>query len=418
MKPNTAILHGPNSVDPTTGSPLPPIAQVSAFAQPSAEQMERVFRSQTPGFVYTRLANPTISVFEQRVAALEGGFGAVACASGMAAIAMALLNLLKTGDEIVATCQLYGGTLNLFHNLEHFGITIRLAPGCRVEDIEPVITEKTRLIFTETISNPGLNVADIAALAEMAHRHNLPLLVDNTSATSVLVQPLKLGADIVIHSSSKYINGSGDAISGVIVDGGRFSWDPARWPVLAPFCQPSKAAFTKRLRQDIWQNFGPCISPQNAYLNVLGIETMSLRVEKACHNALALARTLEQLPGIYAVNYPGLESSSVYNLTKVQMKDGMGGALLTFRAGSKERAFAIINHLKCAFIISNIGDVRTLAIHPASSIFIHSSVEEMERTGVYDDLIRVSVGIEDAEDLVEDFTQAVASLKSPEAKEE
>lgn len=410
MKLNTLLLH-PTQSHFDAGAPLPPIAQTSAFAQPSAEQMEKVFQSQAPGFVYTRLSNPTISAFEQRMAVLEGGLSAMACASGMAAVSMALLNLLQCGDELIATSRLYGGTLSLFHDLEQFGIITKFAESCEISSIEPLITEKTRLIFTEAISNPGLDVAELSALAELAHAHRLPLIVDSTSATPVLIQPLKLGADVVVHSSSKYINGSGNAISGVIVDGGKFVWDEARWPALKGFCRMPKLAYTLRLRQDIWQNFGPCLSPQNAFFNVLGLETIGLRVEQECRNALALAKALEQLDGIYAVNYPGLESSPYYSRTQEQMRHGMGGALLTFRCRTKERAFAIIDGLKYASIISNIGDVRTLVVHPASSIYIHSSREEMERAGVYDDLIRVSVGIEDIDDLIADFTQAIGSLE-------
>ncbi len=408
MKLNTALLHGPWSVDPATGSPLPPIAQVSAFSHPSGEQMERVFQGRAPGFAYTRLGNPTISAFEQRIAALEGGVSATACASGMAAVAMALLNILRAGDEMIATSRLYGGTLNLFHDLENFGITTRFAADGAVENVAPLITEKTRVIFAETISNPGLDVTDIPALAALAHEHDIPLIIDNTTATPVLLRPLSLGADVVVHSSSKYINGSGSAISGVIVDGGHFSWNGERWPVLKNHCKMPKLAYTARLRQDLWQNFGPCLAPQNAYLNVLGLETLGLRVERECQNAAVLARALERCPSLYAVNHPTLASSPSHDLVQRDMAGGMGGAILTFRAGSRARALALLGKLKYAYIVSNIGDVRTLAVHPASSIFIHSDQEEMERAGVYDDLIRVSVGIEDIEDLTEDFTQAAS----------
>jgi O-acetylhomoserine (thiol)-lyase len=407
MKLNTALLHSMDNLDPATGSPLPPVAQVSAFAQPSAQQMERVFRSQAPGYSYTRLANPTIAAFERRINILEGGIGAVACASGMAAVSMALLNILQAGDELIATSRLYGGTLSLFHDLEHLGITTRFSEGCTVADIEPLINDRTRLIFTEAISNPGLDVADIQALADLAHQHNLPLIVDSTTATPVLLHPLSLGADVVVHSSSKYINGSGSAISGIIVDGGRFDWDAQRWPVLSGYCKIPKLAYTTRLRQDIWQHFGPCLSPQNAYLNTLGLETIGLRVERECDNALALAQALQDMPGVYDVNYPGLETRAAYPLVQQQLAQGRAGAILTFRTGSKERAFSIIDNLRCAYIVSNIGDVRTLVVHPASSIYIHSSQEEMERAGVFDDLIRVSVGIEDIEDLISDFAQAI-----------
>ena len=410
MKLNTAILHGPFSVDPATGSPLPPIVQVSAFSQPSGEQMEKVFQGRAPGFAYTRLGNPTISAFEQRIAALEGGMSATACASGMAAVAMALLNILRAGDEIIATSRLYGGTLNLFHDLENLGIVTRFAKNGAAENVAPLVTEKTRLIFAETISNPGLDVTDIPALAALAHAHDLPLIIDNTTATPVLVKPLKLGADIVIHSSSKYLNGSGSAISGVVVDGGRFVWNAERWPALTGYCAMPKMAFTARLRQDLWQNFGPCLAPQNAYLNILGMETLGLRMERECQNAAALAQALRSLPGLRDVNHPSLETSPSHTLVQRDMAGGLGGALLTFRMGSRARALALIGKLKYAYIVSNIGDVRTLVVHPASSIFIHSSKEEKECAGVYDDLIRVSVGIEDIEDLIEDFSQAVQAI--------
>ncbi len=409
MKLNTAILHGPYSVDPATGAPLPPIAQVSAFSHPSGERMEKVFRGQAPGFAYTRLGNPTISAFEQRIAALEGGMAATACASGMAAVSMALLNILRAGDELVATSRLYGGSLSLFHDLEHFGIVTRFAASGSAEDVVPLITERTRLIFAETISNPGLDVTDIPALAALAHAHDIPLIIDNTTATPVLVNPLRLGADVVVHSSSKYINGSGSAISGVIVDGGRFVWDVERWPTLKNYCQMPKMAYTARLRRDLWENFGPCLAPQNAYLNVLGLETIGLRVERECRNAAALAHALESLSGLRAVNHPTLPASPSRPLAERDL-GGLGGAILTFRAGSRERALALIGKLRYAYIVSNIGDVRTLVVHPASSIYIHSDREEMERAGVYDDLIRVSVGIEDIDDLIEDFTQAAQAV--------
>jgi O-acetylhomoserine (thiol)-lyase len=407
MNLNTVLLHGMDDLDPVTGSPLPSIAQVSAFAQPNAQQMERVFRSQAPGYSYTRLANPTISAFERRIAMLEGGMSAVACASGMAAVSMALLNILQSGDELIATSRLYGGTLSLFHDLAHLGITTRFSPNCDPASIRELITPRTKLIFTEAISNPGLDVADIRALADLAHSHDLPLIVDSTTATPVLLQPLSLGADVVVHSSSKYINGSGSAISGVIVDGGHFAWNDQRWPALTGFTKLPKMAYTTRLRQDIWQHFGPCLSPQNAYLNTIGLETIGLRVERECDNALALALALSAESGVYNVNYPALASSPSHHLVQQQLAKGRGGAILTFRAHSKQRAFRIIDNLKYAYIISNIGDVRTLVVHPASSIFIHSSQEEMEQAGVFDDLIRVSVGIEDIDDLIADFKNAI-----------
>ncbi|MBQ9662577.1 MAG: O-acetylhomoserine aminocarboxypropyltransferase/cysteine synthase [Oscillospiraceae bacterium] len=406
MKFNTKVLHGSYRAEFHAGSTLAPVAQVSAFEQSSAEQMEKVFSNQAPGFAYSRLQNPTVLAFERQIAELEEGVAAVACASGMAAVSMALLNILQAGDEIIATSRLYGGTLSLFHDLEKFGIKTRFASRGEPESCKPLITEKTKLVFTEVISNPGLDVADVEGLAELAHANGIPLIVDNTTATPVLFHPLRHGADVAIHSSSKYINGHGSAISGVIVDGGNFLWDGERWPALKDFCGIPKLAYLSRLRNDIWQHFGPCLAPQNAFLNILGLETIGLRVERECSNALALANALSQLRGIHAVNYPGLETSGSYSRTRL-FTGGKAGAILTFRAGSKERAFQIVNHLKYASIVSNIGDVRTLVVHPASSLFIHSGKEERERAGVYDDLIRVSVGIEDIEDLIQDFTEAI-----------
>lgn len=410
MEFNTKVLHGRFHTDPHTGATMIPIAQVSAFTQPSAEQMEKVFSNQMPGFAYSRLQNPTVMAFEQQIAELEGGVAAVACASGMAAVSMALLNVLQAGDEIIATSRLYGGTLSLFHDLEKLGIKTKFAVQGKPEYCKPLITAETKLIFTEVISNPGLDVADVEGLAELAHENGIPLIVDNTTATPVLFRPLQHGADVVIHSSSKYINGHGSAISGVIVGGGNFLWDGKHWPVLKDFCGMPKLAYLSRLRNDLWQHFGPCLAPQNAFLNMLGLETIGLRVERASGNAQALAEALEQLSGIYAVNYPGLKNSSSYPLTKV-FSGGKAGAILTFRTGSKTRAFQIINHLKYASIVSNIGDVRTLVVHPASSLFVHSGKEERERAGVYDDLIRVSVGIENIEDLIQDFTEAIQRVE-------
>jgi len=262
--------------------------------------------------------------------------------------------------------------------------------------------------FGEVISNPALQVVDIAALAEFVHGKNLPLFVDSTTATPYLVNPLKLGADVVIHSSSKYINGSGDAVSGVIVDGGSFRWDAARYPGLAEYQKFGRFAYLSKLRNGLWQELGGCLAPMNAYLNVVGLETLGLRMERICSNAHALAAALSGLDGV-TVNYPTLPDAQSYDLAQRQF-GGKGGGILTLRAGSKERAYALINHLKYARIASNIGDVRTLVIHPASTIYLHSTPEAMHAAGVFEDTIRVSVGIEAAADLIADFTDAVKSL--------
>ncbi|MDR1730905.1 MAG: PLP-dependent transferase [Synergistaceae bacterium] len=408
MKFNTLLLHGCKDAFDGTGATLPPIYQNSAFDHESAEVLQRVFDNRAPGFAYTRIGNPTVDAFERRIAFLEGGRGAVACASGVAAISMTLLALLRSGDEIISGSALFGGTLDLLDDFAHFDIRARFVEEMSAEAVEAQVTENTKVIFAELIGNPGLNVINIRELSEVAGRHGVPLVIDSTTATPALIRPLEHGADVVVHSSSKYINGNGSAIGGVIVDGGKFSWDFDRFPVLQKYRKMGKLALTARLRQDIWRNFGPCMSPQNAWLNCLGLETLGLRMERLCHNARVLAESLRHNPNIICVNYPGLEGSPYKSNIDAQMKNGQGGALLTLRAGSRERAFKLIDGLKFARIATNVGDVRTLVIHPESTIYAHSTEEQKRAAGVYDDLIRVSVGLEDTEDLIADFAQASA----------
>lgn len=399
---NTLLLHGKNVIPYENGATLPAITQSNAYQYRTIEELEAVFQHKAPGFAYSRIGNPTVSAFAQRVNELEGGIGATAVASGMAAITLTLLTILTPGDEIIATDNLYGGTIDLFGDLERLGIHTRFVSALDPERIEPLIHDRTRAIFGEVISNPALQITDIPAAADVAHRHGLPLILDSTTATPFLVRPLSLGADIVIHSSSKYITGSGDAISGIIVDGGHFSWDFARYPALRGFEYAGKFAFLLRLQTDILENFGACLAPANAFLNVVGLETLGLRMERICTNAAALAESLNRLPGI-EVNHPTLRHQE---LCDRQLR-GLGGGILTFRAGSGEAARTVINRLNYACIASNIGDVRTLVIHPASTIFMKNSPEQCQAAGVFEDTIRVSVGIEDAQDLIGDFTAAV-----------
>lgn len=400
---NTTLLHDAPGGDRHTGATLTPVYQVSAFAYDSAEKLEQVFGGRAPGFAYTRIGNPTVDAFEKRMAALEGGVGAVACSSGMAAVTMTLLTMLRSGDEIIAGSGLFGGTIDLFGDLEALGITVRYAETVDPQTVESLITDRTRAVFAELISNPKLSVVDVEAVSKTCQEHGLPLIIDSTTATPYLVQPLKLGADIVVHSGSKYINGGGNSLSGVIVDGGTFRFDPERYPGFAEYKKFGSRAFLAKLRNGIWRNSGACLSPFNAYLNQVGIETLGLRMERLCSNALALAKALREL-GL-EVRYPGLPDDPDFPLVERQL-GGKGGAILTVRAGSRERAFRLINSLKYALIATNIGDVRTLVIHPASTIYLHSTKEQMESAGVFDDTIRISIGIEDPEDLIDDFRQA------------
>lgn len=406
---NTTLLHGVEDNNPF-GTTQVPIYQSSAFRHENAEDLEAVFTNRKNAFSYTRINNPTVEAFEKRVTKLEHGMASVACASGMAALFNAFMNILVEGDEIVAAAGLYGGTVELFDELKPFGITTFYVKGNTPDDYEKLITEKTRLIFAETIGNPKLDVTDIQAVADMAHKHKLPFIVDNTVATPYLVCSIDLGADIVVNSSSKYINGNSDAISGVLTDSGRFKWDE-RYPGLSQYKKFGPYAYVAKLRNGLFRNTGACLSPQNAFLNMLGMETLGLRMQKQCDNALALAKFLKELDGEITVNYPGLTDNSYHELAKKQFKNGYG-AIVTIRTGSKERAFRIINALKIPYILSNIGDTKTLVIHPASTIAVHLSEEEKIQSGVYDDLIRISVGIEDIEDLQKDFKNAIGGLKN------
>ena len=284
----------------------------------------------------------------------------------MSAVTLSLLNILQAGDEVIAGSALFGGTLDLLHDLEAFGIKVHFIPRVEKALIEPFLTDKTRAVFGEIVGNPALNVMDVRETADFLHGKGVPLIVDSTTSTPYLLNPIQYGADVVVHSTSKYINGSGDAISGIIIDSGNFSWSPERYPGMKEYKKYGKFAYLVKLRNGIWRNMGGCLAPM-------------------------------------------LESSPYHELAEKQLS-GKGGAILTIRAGSKERAYKLINHLKYVKIATNIGDVRTLVIHPASTIYIHSTPEAMEEAGVYDDTIRISVGIEDIKDLIKDFTEAVESL--------
>ncbi|MGN1415339.1 MAG: O-acetylhomoserine aminocarboxypropyltransferase/cysteine synthase family protein [Oscillospiraceae bacterium] len=407
MKFNTSLLHGTADELPF-GSTLTPIYQVSAFSHESAEQLEKVFNNKAPGFAYTRISNPTVDSFEKKLAALEKGIGAVACSSGMAAVTMSLLNILEAGDEIIAGAGLFGGTIDLFGDLEAFGITTKFVRHVTAEEIAPLITDKTKAIFGEIIGNPGLDVVDIKSVSDLAHSKGIPFIADCTTATPYLINASDFGADIIVHSSSKYINGSGDAISGIIVDSGKFSWDFDRYKGLSPYKKYGKFAYLAKLRNGIWRNMGSCLAPMNAFLNSIGLETLGLRMERLCRNALKLAEFFET-DGRVTVNYPALKSNPYYELVQKQF-GGKGGAILTIRAGSKERAFKLINSLKYATNATNIGDVRTLVIHPASTIYTHSTEEQKLHAGVYEDTIRISIGIEDIDDLISDFKNGIDNL--------
>lgn len=405
MRFNTELLHSEKMGDEVTGATLTPVYQSSAFYQTSAEQHEKLFHNKANGFSYTRINNPTIAAFENRMTKLEHGIASIACSSGMAAITNALLNIVRTGEEIIASTSLYGGSIDVFHDFEAFGIQTKFVDIADDKAVEAAITDKTRVIFAETIGNPKLDVVDIAHLAELAHAHGLPLVMDNTVATAYLVRPIELGADVVVNSTSKYINGNSNAISGVITDSGKFKWDKTKYPGMAEYTKFGPFAYTAKLRNGLFRNTGACMAPQTAFYNLIGMETLGLRMERACDNAKKLAEFLDSYEDIM-VNYPGIPSSPWHEVADRVLERGYG-AILTIRVGSKERAFQMMNRLKIPKIVSNIGDTKTLIIHPESTLNAHSTEQEKEAAGVFDDLIRISVGIEDVEDLIEDFRSAM-----------
>ena len=412
MHLDTALLHAGPTDPLKPDSTTPPIYQTSAYSYKDSEQHAKVCQGKAPGFVYTRLGNPTIAAFEQRMTLLEGGVAAVATASGMAATFDAIANIARAGDHMVAAATLYGGTTELFENLRDFGVETDYVPVCTVAELERAVTPQTRVIFAETLSNPKLEVLDIEAVAAFAHERGIAFIVDNTVASPYLCRPLDLGADLVVESSSKYINGHGNAISGVVIDSGRGPWrDPAhadKYPAFAKWVKKfGPMAFVAKMRAGIFHNAGACLSPQNAFLNCMGLETLSVRMERACANAAALARFFAESGLVDEVRYPGLPDDPGHEVAARQFGGRGFGAMVAIRVGSEERAFQVIDRLKYPLRVSNIGDTKTLVCHPSSTIFCEIGEEEQRAAGVMPDSIRISVGIEDAGDLVADFKQAL-----------
>ncbi len=407
MKFNTKLLHGYSGKKDCYGATQVPIYQNSSFSYDMAEDLEKVFEGKSFGYLYSRISNPTVQDIEIRLASLENGIGAIFCSSGMAAVSMALMNILQSGDHLICGSGLFGGTYSLLQDLEAFGITTSYLQKGTEEEFLSLVTDRTRAVFIETIENPKLKVYDIQLMAKWVHKQGIPLIVDNTLISPYLFCPIEEGADIVVHSTTKHLNGSGTAIGGVVIDSGNFTWDEKCYPWVKYFGKFGKFSYLAKLRKGLFKDIGVCNAPMNAYLTSVGIETLGLRMERECENALALARFLDENDAVYDVNYPGLLNNSFYEVAKKQF-GGKFGTMLTFRVGSKEKAFRIINRLKLVFNQANLGDVRTLIIHPESTIYQDCTEEEKRRMGVYEDLIRVSVGIEDFEDIVLDFSQALA----------
>lgn len=411
MHIDTTLLHGANDPEEQTGATSFPLYQSTSFAYESAEKLEAVFAGRAPGYVYSRINNPTLDRFERRMTALEDGLAAVSCASGMAAVSTTALALAGAGDEIVCGSSIFGGTFSLFsHTLVRYGITTRFVETTDVDAYRAAVTDRTRLIFVETIGNPKLDVPNIAALSAVAREVGVVLVVDNTVTTPILCRPKELGADLVVHSTSKFINGHGTAVGGIIIDSGTFDWSGARYAHLKPFYERAREfAFVSSLRNRIQRDLGCCFAPFNAFLMSIGMESLAVRMERHCDTAVRVASFLQADGRVASVCYPGLVNHPDHATARDQF-NGTYGALLTLRLGTRERGFAFINALQRARNLPNLGDARTLVVHPASTFCRDASDAEREMMGVTEDLVRLSVGIEHPDDVLADIDQALATL--------
>ncbi len=421
----TLSLHaGQETADSATGARAVPIYQTSSFVFDSPEHAANLFGLKQFGNIYTRIMNPTQDAFERRIAALEAGVGALATASGQSAETLAILNIAEAGDEIVSSASLYGGTYNLFHyTLPKLGIKVRFADSRNPENLRGVINDRTKAIFAETVGNPRLDTLDIRAVADIAHEHGLPLIVDNTLPTPYLVQPLKHGADIVIHSATKFIGGHGTSIGGVIVDSGNFDWAASgRFPSLT---EPDPSyhglryvealgplAYIIKARVQLLRDIGPAASPFNSWLFLQGLETLPLRMERHSQNALRIAEFLEGHSAVNWVSYPGLKSHPQHELAKKYHTHGYGAILGFGIKGGLEAGKQLIRHIELFSHLANVGDAKSLIIHPASTTHSQLTPDEQFETGVTPDFIRLSVGLETVEDLIEDLDQALKAAVS------
>jgi len=428
LRYETLQIHAGQEPAPGTNARAVPIYQTTSYTFDDAEHGARLFALQQFGNIYTRIMNPTTDVFEKRIAALEGGVAAVAVSSGQAAQFLALTTIVGAGDNIVATSRLYGGTYNQFKvALPRLGVDCRLVDGDDVELFQKAIDEKTKALYVESIGNPAFNIPDLEALAKLAHSHKIPLIVDNTcGAAGYLVRPIDYGADIVVASATKWIGGHGTSIGGVIVDSGKFDWASGKFPT---FTEPSPGyhglvfndvfgakgpfgniQYAIRTRVEGLRDFGPALSPFNSFLFLQGLETLSLRVQRHVDNALGLARWLEKHPKVGWVSYPGLESHPYHGRAKKFVKNGFGAVLTFGIKGGLDAGKAFINNVKLASHLANLGDAKTLVIHPASTTHQQLSADEQKAAGVTPDQVRVSVGIEHLEDIKEDFNEAFSHV--------
>jgi O-acetylhomoserine (thiol)-lyase len=416
---DTLQVHAGQTPDPATGSRAVPIYQTTSYVFNDTDHAARLFALEEAGNIYTRIMNPTTDVFEKRMAALEKGIGAVAVASGSAAVMYSILNIASSGDEIVSASTLYGGTFNLFSStFSKLGIKVVFVDPDDPENFRKAITGKTKALYIETIGNPGINIIDIEAVANIAHEYGIPLIVDNTFGTPYLIRPIEYGADVVVHSATKFIGGHGTSIGGVIIDSGNFDWEASgKFPGLT---QPDPdyhglvytkafgaAAYIAKVRTQWLRDTGACISPFNSFLLLLGLETLSLRVEKHVANTRRIVEYLNEHPAVSWVNYPNLEDNKYYSLAQKYFPKGAGSIFTFGIKGDIEACKRFINEVEIFSHLANVADAKSLVIHPASTTHAQLSEEEQRIAGVTPDMIRISVGIEDADDLIDDLDQAL-----------
>lgn len=416
----TLGVHGGLSPDPQTGAVALPIYMTNAYQFKNTEHAANLFALKESGNIYTRITNPTVAVFEERVALLEGGSGALALSSGMAAITLAIMNIAEAGDEIVAAGNLYGGTYNLFAvTLPKYGINVKFVDATNPENFREAITEKTKAVFAETIGNPSLRVLDIEAVANIAHEAGVPLIIDNTFATPYLCRPIEHGADIVVHSATKWLVGNNTTLGGVIVDGGKFDWNSPKFP---GFTEPDASyhnlvysealgpvAFVTKARVQLLRDLGPALSPQSAFQFVLGLETLHVRMKEHVANAVKVVEYLENHPAVSWISYPGHEKHPDKVLADKYLSKGAGSMAIFGIKGGREAGAKLIDNLVLWTHVANVGDAKSLVIHPASTTHQQLDKEGLEKAGVPEDLIRLSVGIENVEDLIEDLEQGIAA---------
>ncbi|MGM0217989.1 O-acetylhomoserine aminocarboxypropyltransferase/cysteine synthase family protein [Enterococcus sp. AZ126] len=417
----TIQIHGGHKPDKETNSRAVPIYQTTSYTFDDTQDAAEKFALAKSGNIYTRITNPTTAVLEDRLNELEGGVGAVAVASGTAAVTYAIQNLASSGDHIVSASTLYGGTFNLFaHTLPEFGITTTFVDPDQLSNFEEAIKGNTKAIFVETIGNPITNVADLEAIAEIAHKHELPLIVDNTFATAYLNRPFDFGADIVVYSATKFIGGHGVALGGVIIDSGKFNWANGKFPKLVD-PDPSyhglsytkdigAAAYITRLRVSLLRDTGAAISPFNSFLLILGLETLSLRLERHVENAKAVAEFLNKHPKVEWINYPGLPDNKYHGLAEKYLPKGAGSVFTFGVKGGAEAGKTLIDHVELFSLLANVGDAKSLIIHPASTTHSQLSEEELKASGTAPELIRLSIGIENITDILADLEQALDKL--------